>query len=63
VLVLDDPFAKEDFILTFMFRLMFRDEEIQVKRAKTPFTPPAGESYDRVFTYAGLRLVPSSAAR
>jgi hypothetical protein len=51
VLVLDDPFPKEDFILTFMFRLTFRDDEIQVRRGKAPFTPPPGEVYDRVFTY------------
>lgn len=63
VLVLDDPFSKEDFILTFMFRLAFRDEEIQVRRAKAPFTPPAGETYDRVFTYVGQRMVPPSVAR
>src|ERR1035437_6379801 len=51
VLVLDDPFPKEDFILTFMFRLTFRDDEIQVRRGKAPFTPPPGEVYDWVFTY------------
>ena len=47
VLILDDHFAKDDHILTLMFRLAFRDEDIQVKRAQTPFVPPPGESYDR----------------
>jgi hypothetical protein len=56
VLILDDPFPKEDFILTFMFRLAFRDEEIQVRRAKAPFAPPPGEVYDRVFTFANQQL-------
>jgi len=58
VLVLDDPFPKEDYILTFMFRLAFRDDEIQVKRARTPFTPPDGDVYDRTFTYANGKLTP-----
>ena len=62
VLVLDDPFPKEDFILTFMFRLTFRDDEIQVRRAKSPYAPPPGEVYDRVFTFANrqLTLLPSA---
>ena len=58
VLILDDPFPKEDYILTFMFRLTFRDEDIQVRRAKSPFLPADGEFYDRVFTYSGWRLKP-----
>jgi hypothetical protein len=56
VLILDDPFPKEDFILTFMFRLTFRDDEIQVRRAQGPFVPPPGEVYDRVFTFTNQRL-------
>jgi hypothetical protein len=56
VLVLDDPYPKDDFILLFMFRLTFRDDEIQVRRGKAPFVPPPGEVYDRVFNYAGHRL-------
>ena len=52
VLILNDPFPTDDHIVTFMFRLTFRDEEIHVKRAKTPFTPLPGETpYDCVFTY------------
>ncbi len=56
VLVLNDHFPKDDHILTFMFRLTFRDEDIQVKRAQTPFVPPPGEAYDRVFTYTNWLL-------
>ena len=56
VLILDDPFPKEDFILTFMFRLAFRDDEIQVRRAKAPYVPPPGEVYDRVFNFQNQQL-------
>jgi hypothetical protein len=51
VLILDDPFPKEDFILTFMFRLAFRDEDILVRRTRLP-----GEVYDRIFTFQNQRL-------
>jgi hypothetical protein len=56
VLVLDDPFPADDWILTFIFRLAFRDDEVQVHRAKSPPAAPA-EPYDRVFLVAGNRLV------
>ena len=56
VLILDDPFPKEDFIMTFMFRLAFRDEEIQVRRVKASLALPPGEVYDRVFTFENQRL-------
>jgi hypothetical protein len=56
VLILDDPFPKDDFILLFMFRLTFRDDDIQVRRAKAPYAEPPGEVYDRVFTYEGQHL-------
>ena len=55
-LILNDPFPKDDHILTFMFRLTFRDEDIQVKRARAPFAAPPGEIYDRVFTYTNWLL-------
>jgi hypothetical protein len=56
VLILDDPFPKDDFILTFMFRLAFRDDGIQVRRANAPFVPPPGEVYDRVFNFQNQQL-------
>jgi hypothetical protein len=56
VLILDDPFPKEDYILTFMFRLAFRDEEIQVRRVQASLLLPPGEVYDRTFTFEKQRL-------
>src|ERR1035437_7712804 len=62
VLVLNDPYPDGDNILLAMFRLSFRDEDIQVRHLKSPSAPPPGEVYDRVFTYAHqqLTLLPSA---
>jgi hypothetical protein len=62
VLVLNDPYPEGDNILLAMFRLTFRDEDIQVRHLKSPSTPPHGEVYDRVFTFAGHILTPLPSA-
>jgi hypothetical protein len=56
VLVLNDPYPDGDNILLSMFRLTFRDEDIQVRHIKSPSAPPTGDVYDRVFTYANQQL-------
>jgi hypothetical protein len=56
VLVLNDPYPDGDSILLFMFRLTFRDDDIQVRHPHSPSVPPPGEVYDRVFTYANNQL-------
>lgn len=56
ILVLNDPYPAGDNILLSMFRLTFRDEDIQVRHLKSPSAPLPGEVYDRVFTYANQQL-------
>jgi hypothetical protein len=62
VLFLSDPYPTDEWILTFMFRLYYRDKEIRVDRAKV--WPELGKlavraQYDRVFVLdtEGLREV------
>jgi len=52
VLIADDPYDRDDFILTFMFRLSFRDPDLRVDRGKVK--PPATDQpYDRVYRIVG----------
>ena len=62
ILVLNDPYPADDNILLAMFRITFRDEDIRVRRPKSPSAPPPGEVYDRVFTYVNQRLTPLPSA-
>ena len=56
VLFLSDPFEKDDWILTFMFRLHYRDDDIRVDRAQWMKTPPGWSDYDRVLRIDGTAL-------
>jgi hypothetical protein len=48
VLFVDDPFPKDDWILTFIFRLRYRDDECRVDRVKDrPANPEV--RYDRIY--------------
>lgn len=56
VLFLSDPFDPADYTLTFLFRLHYRDKEIQVDRVKVLGAEPNGEarkSYQHIFTFTG----------
>jgi hypothetical protein len=56
VLFLSDPFPKDEWMLTFIFRLHYRDEEIRVDRALAMHTYPdraAQATYDRLFRLDG----------
>jgi len=39
LLVVDDPFDPDDWILTFLFRLHYRDQTLQLARTKSPAQP------------------------
>jgi hypothetical protein len=52
VLIVDDPYERDDFILTFMFRLSFRDDGIRVDRGKVK-APATDQPYDRVYRITG----------
>lgn len=62
VLFLDDPYPKDEWMLTFIFRLVYRDNQIRVDRVKVwpeLAKEPARSQYQRVFTLdeKGLREV------
>jgi hypothetical protein len=56
VLFLADPFPQEDFVLTFIFRLRFRDDDLRVDRARVR---PAAltEPYDRAYRLEAGALI------
>jgi hypothetical protein len=58
VLMADDPFAKDDYILTFIFRLNYRDDRIDVDRAmgRPPLPRGDGRAYDYVLDLREWRL-------
>ena len=59
ILFLSEPYPAEDWMLTFLFRLHYRDGEIQVDRAKRmPAAPNAAAmaAYQHVFTLENGRL-------
>jgi len=56
ILFLSDPFDSTDYLLTFLFRLHYRDNEIRVDRVKSLGAEPDAEakkSYQHVFTFSG----------
>jgi hypothetical protein len=60
VLFLEDPYPKEEWMLTFIFRLVYRDDQIRVDRAKVSpelAQEPNRSQYQRVFVLdeKGLR--------
>jgi hypothetical protein len=58
VLFLADPFPREDYVLTFIFRLRFRDDDLRVDRARV--RPVAlAESYDRAYRLEAGTLIAS----
>ncbi|SPE36312.1 exported hypothetical protein [Candidatus Sulfopaludibacter sp. SbA3] len=60
VLFLSDPYDADDWILTSMFRLQYRDREFRVDRVKADASLAAKEAdYAHVFAldHAGLRVV------
>jgi hypothetical protein len=63
VLFLSDPYPIDEWVLTFMFRLHYRDKNIQVVRAKVwpaLAVPEVRQQYDRVYVLddGGLREAP-----
>jgi hypothetical protein len=63
VLFLSDPYPIDEWVLTFMFRLHYRDKDIQIIRAKVwpaLAVPAMRQQYDRVYLLdeGGLREVP-----
>lgn len=58
VLAEDDPFDADDWILTFIFRLHYRDETLQIGRRKAPTQPDLAslEPYGCRITLDGYRL-------
>ena len=68
VLFLSDPYPIDEWVLTFMFRLYYRDKNIQVVRAKVwpaLAVPEVRQQYDRVYVLdeAGLREAPVDEVR
>ena len=58
VLFIDHPFAKHEYFLTFLTRLLYRDMNITVEEAPVGHGPPPGHGhYDAVFTFQQGRLV------
>jgi hypothetical protein len=55
VLFLADPFPKDDYILTFIFRLRYLDDECRIDRAKVR-APDYARPYDRVYSLDQGRL-------
>ena len=51
VLFVADPYPENDFLLTFIFRMRFRDDGILVERART--RPPDAWAYDRIYRVSG----------
>jgi hypothetical protein len=52
ILFLDDPYPKDEWMLTFIFRLFYRDNQIRVDRAKVwpdLAKEPARSTYQRLF--------------
>ncbi len=59
VLFLSDPYPVDDWILTFIFRLHYRDDEIRVDRARAmaAFPGPVQQAaYDKIFRLDGGEL-------
>jgi hypothetical protein len=59
VLFVSDPYPKDEWMLTFIFRLYYRDVEIRVDRARAMRVPPdpvAQAEYDRLFSTDGRTL-------
>jgi hypothetical protein len=58
VLFIDQPFAKDEYFLLFLTRLLYRDMSITVEEAPVGPGPPTGHGrYDAVFTFQQGRLV------
>jgi hypothetical protein len=56
ILFLSDPFESYDYSLTFLFRLHYRDRDIEVNRVKVLGAEPDGETrkrYQHVFRFTG----------
>jgi hypothetical protein len=59
VLFVSDPYPKDEWMLTFIFRLYYRDIEIRVDRCRAMRVPPgavAQAEYDRLFVTDGQTL-------
>jgi hypothetical protein len=58
VLFIDQPFARHEYFLLFLTRLLYRDMSITVDEAPVGHGPPTGHGhYDAVFTFQQGRLV------
>jgi hypothetical protein len=59
VLFVSDPYPKDEWMLTFIFRLYYRDPDLRVDRLRAMRTPPDAEAvaqYDRFFSTDGRTL-------
>src|ERR1035441_10335652 len=57
VLLIDHPFAKDEYTLLLLTRLLYRDMSITVEEAPVDHGPPTGHGhYDAVFTFQQGRL-------
>jgi hypothetical protein len=58
VLFIDHPFAKDEYVLLFLVRILYRDTSITVEKTPVGHDPPSGcGHYDAVFTFQQGRLV------
>jgi hypothetical protein len=61
LLFIDQPFARHEYFLLFLTRLLYRDMSITVDESPVGQRPPAGHGhYDAVFTFQQGHLVPTA---
>jgi len=56
ILFVSDPYPTDEWMLTFIFRLYYRDPDLRVDRARAMRTPPNESDYDRLFSTDGRTL-------
>jgi len=56
VLFVSDPYPQDEWMLTFIFRLYYRDPDLRVDRARAMRTPPNQSDYDKLFSTDGRTL-------
>jgi hypothetical protein len=56
ILFISDPYPKDEWMLTFIFRLYYRDIDMQIDRVRAMRTPPDESTYDHLFSTDGHTL-------
>jgi hypothetical protein len=56
ILFVSDPYPTDEWMLTFIFRLYYRDPDLRVDRARAMQTPPNQSDYDKLFSTDGRTL-------